>query len=195
MLSIFNWWTIPKRTSFSLKKHSAHQKCESSGDRWTEPFLNCFRSLLSIENKSDVIQNCRLLAFTLSRRPWNCWLHPWKKDQYIASRYVRTCVRSVGFASNSLFLCILAFLLKILRQDIRWFCSVFRPWKVRKSFNADAHIEYFELILGYYENLCSNVAALIGDNCPTTQSVKTKTDQFSLGPQAISVLLRWNSFF
>lgn len=64
--------------------------------------------------------------------------------------------------------------MKILRQRIRIFFSL-SPMKNEELSNADAHIEYFEVTLGYCGNCWSDLAPSIGDNCFTNQSFSTKT--------------------
>jgi hypothetical protein len=57
----------------------------------------------------------------------------------------------------------------------------FSPMTNEESFNAATHVKYFEFVLGYYGKWWNNVAALIGDNCCTNQSLATKANSYFIG--------------
>jgi hypothetical protein len=57
----------------------------------------------------------------------------------------------------------------------------FAPLTDEESFNADAHIAYFEYILDLNDKDWSNVAALIEDNCSMNQSFAGKAKCYFIG--------------
>lgn len=71
----------------------------------------------------------------------------------------------------------------------------FSPMTNEESFNAATHVEYFEFILGYYGKWWDNVAALIGDNCSTNQSLATKANSYFIGCASHRFNLAMKEFF
>ena len=71
----------------------------------------------------------------------------------------------------------------------------FVPLTDEESFNADAHIAYFEYILELYDKDWSNVAALIGDNCSMNRSFAGKVKCCFIGCESHQFNLAMNTYF
>ncbi len=81
-----------------------------------------------------------------------------------------------------------SFLMKSLRQDIRWFCSLFYPWQMKKVSMSLLMLN----TLNSFWNIME--AALIGDNC-TNQSLTTKDNSYFIGCASHWFNLSMKEFF
>jgi hypothetical protein len=58
---------------------------------------------------------------------------------------------------------------------------LFSPMTDKESLRANAHVSFFEFILGFYNKTWENVAALIDDNCSTNKSFAGKAKSYFIG--------------